>query len=194
MVAIRRGASAVPIMLLAIVIAGCATRTTHIDERMLFPASGARHETDARGFFVMPMTLASPQPAFPVSAAGTGTFEVTVCAEIWLSANGDITRVAAFDGAPGCAAVSDPQAQPYARSVADALQRWEFTPAMVCEFPTELLGKRGQGDCTGPEVVVRQVPVRLNYAFTFSTRDGRRRINFARGPRTGETPARRDSR
>jgi hypothetical protein len=190
----RRGASAVPITLLAIVVAGCATRTTHVDERMLLPAFGARHETDAREFFVMPMTLASPEPAFPADAVRAGTFELTVCAEIWLSASGDITRVAAFDGAPGCAAVSDPQAQPYARSVADALQRWEFTPAMVCEFPAKLLDKRAQGDCTGPEVMVRQVPVRLNYAFTFSSRDGRRRMGFARAPQPGDAPAKRDSR
>ena len=183
-----------PIALLVIAVAGCATRTTHVDGRMLLPASGARHETDAREFFVMPMTLVSPEPVFPASSADAGTFEVTVCAEIWLSASGDITRVAAFDGAPGCAAVSDPQAQPYARSVADALQRWEFTPAMVCEFPTALLDERAQGDCTGPEVVVRQVPVRLNYAFTFSIRDGRRRIGFARSPQTGEMPAKRGSR
>lgn len=182
------------IALLAMVVPGCAMRTTHVDERMLLPASGARHETDAREFFVMPMTLVAPQPAFPAGAADAGTFEMTVCAEIWLSANGDITRVAAFDGAPGCAAVSDPQAQPYARSVAAALQRWEFTPAMVCEFPTELLDKRAQGDCTGPEVVVRQVPVRLNYAFTFSTRDGRRRIGFARSSHAGDTPLKPGSR
>ena len=167
---------------MAVGIAGCATRSASVDHRMLPPATGPRHAVEATQFFVMPMTLASPEPAFPQLAEKPETFELTVCAEVWLSADGDITRVAPFDGAPECAGGADPQVQPYAQSVSQALQRWEFTPAMVCEFPPHLLDKRARGDCTGPDVAVRRVPVRLDYAFTFSSRDGRRRVGFARRP------------
>ena len=165
-------------------VAGCAARSASVGHRMLPPATGPRHAVEATQFFVMPMTLTSPEPAFPQVAEMPGAFELTVCAEVWLSADGDITRVAPFDGARECAGGADPRAQAYARSVAEALQRWEFTPAMVCEFPPHLLDKRDRGDCTGPEVVVRRVPVRLDYAFTFSSRDGRRRVGFARRPAT----------
>jgi hypothetical protein len=171
------------VVTLSIAAAGCATRSASVDHRMLLPEAGARHELAPMQVFVMPVTLAAPEPAFPVVVDAGEPVEVVVCAEIWLSADGDVTRVAPFDGAPDCAAGAEPRAQAYAQSVADALRRWEFTPAMICEFPPQLVDKRERGDCTGPEVAVRRVPVRLDYAFTFSSRNGRKQVGVARKPR-----------
>ena len=163
-----------------LLLAACATHTAQVDHRLLLPQAGARHELAPSQLFVMPVTLAAPEPVFPaVTDAGTPV-EIVVCAEIWLSADGDVTRVAPFDGAPGCAAGAEPHAQDYAQAVAEALQRWEFTPAMICEFPPQSMDKRERGDCTGPEVAVRRVAVRLDYAFTFTFRDGRKRVGVAR--------------
>ena len=169
--------------------AGCATSSASVDQRMILPESGARHELASTQFFVMPVTLASPEPVFPAAADAMAPVDVVVCAEIWLSADADITRIASFDGAPDCAAGTDPRTQAYAQSVAAALQRWEFTPAMICEFPPQSLDKREHGDCTGPEVAVRRVPVRLDYAFTFSSRYGRRQVGVARKPGPGDPAA-----
>ncbi len=166
----------------ALFLAACAVRSASVGHRMLLPETGARHVVASTQLFVMPLTLAAPEPAFPAVAEDAKAVEVTVCAEVWLSENGDLTRIAPFDDGPECAAGAGPQAQPYAQSVAEALRRWQFTPAMICEFPPELLDKRAKGDCTGSEVTVRRVPVRLNYAFTFSSRDGRRRVGFAPRP------------
>jgi len=176
-------ARAVAGLVLAIAATGCATRRTSVDHRMLLPSGGDRVELASQELFVMPVVLASPEPAFPETAAGA--VDVEVCAEVWLSADGDVTRVAPFDATPECAQGAAPAARDYAQAVADALRRWEFTPAMICGFPPQLLAKRDAGDCTGPEVAVRRVPVRLNYAFTFSSRDGRRRVGVARQPSTG---------
>lgn len=159
---------------------GCAIRSASVEHRMLPPQAGPRHALESTQFFVMPVTLAAPDPVFPAVAAETAAVEVTVCAEVWLSADGEVTRVAPFDGAPECAATAARQAQAYADAVAEALRRWEFTPAMVCEFPPQLLDRRERGDCTGPDVAVRRVPVRLDFAFTFTSRDGERRIGVAR--------------
>lgn len=160
----------------------CGAHTTRVAHRMLMPASGERHETDAHELFVMPLTLSSPQPAFPEHAGvpDRGDLELVVCAEVWLSENGDVTRVAPLADAPGCAGGSDPSSAPYAASVLAALRGWEFTPAMICSFPPEALDRRARGDCTGPDVVIRRVPVRLDYAFTFSSRHGRRQVGMAR--------------
>lgn len=165
---------------LSIAAAGCATRSVSVDHRMLLPEAGARHELAPTQVFVMPVTLAAPEPAFPVVVDASELVELVVCAEIWLSADGDVTRVAPFDGTPDCAAGTEPRAQAYAQSVAEALRRWEFTPAMICEFPPQLVEKRERGDCTGPEVAVRRVPVRLDYAFTFSSSNGRKQVGVAR--------------
>jgi hypothetical protein len=163
-----------------LVLAGCATRVANIDHRMLLPQGGDRIELESQQLFVMPIALVQPEAAFPPQAAGAAPVEVTVCAELWLSADGDVARVLPFDGAPDCAPKDDADVGAYAQSAAEALRRWEFTPAMICDFPPQALDKRERGDCTGPEVSVRRVPVRLNYAFTFSSRDGRRSIGVAR--------------
>ncbi|HEY9541875.1 MAG TPA: hypothetical protein VIR05_09595 [Luteimonas sp.] len=174
------GVRAMAGMVLAIAATGCATRGTSVDHRMLLPQGGDRVELESRELFVMPIALASPEPVFPETDAAAATIDVEVCAEIWLSADGDVTRVAPFHATPECAQGADPAVRDYAQAVGDALRRWEFTPAMICEFPPELLARRDEGDCRGPEVTVRRVPVRLNYAFTFSSRDGRRRVGVER--------------
>lgn len=174
-----RGVGAVMLAGLVLVAAtGCATRSTHVGHRMLLPQGGDRVELESRELFVMPIALASPEPVFPETAGGS--VEVEVCAEIWLSADGEVTRVAPFDASPECARGADPAFHDYARAVDAALRRWEFTPAMICGFPPELQAMREAGDCRGPEITVRRVPVRLNYAFTFSSRDGKRRVGVAR--------------
>ena len=180
--ACRVRARALAGLALVFAVAGCATRGTSVDHRMLLPQAGARHAVESTQFFVMPVSLAAPEPAFPETSGGAGAADVTVCAEIWLTADGDIGRVMPFEATPECAATGDPQARAYVDAVVEALRRWEFTPAMICEFPPELLARRDEGDCTGPEVAVRRVPVRLDYAFTFSSREGKRRVGFARRP------------
>lgn len=172
------GARTLAGLVLAAVATGCATRSSSVDHRMLLPQGGDRVELESRELFVMPVALASPEPVFPAAAAGS--VEVEVCAEIWLSADGDVTRVAPFHATPECAQGADPAVRDYAQAVDAALRRWEFTPAMICEFPPELLAMRDEGDCRGPDITVRRVPVRLNYAFTFSSRDGTRRVGVAR--------------
>lgn len=147
---------------------------------MLLPAGGDRIELESLQLFVMPIALAQPEPTFPPADAGTtGPIEVTACAEVWLSADGDITRVAPFHATSECEPGAGAAMRGYAQAVDDALRLWEFTPAMICEFPPEALDKHERGDCTGPEVTVRRVPVRLNYAFTFSSRNGKRQVGIA---------------
>ena len=118
-------------------------------------------------------------------ASVVGNFNDWTPGRLTLSADGDVTRVAPFHATPECAQGADPAMRDYEQAVGDALQRWEFTPAMVCEFPPELLAMRDKGDCRGSEITVRRVPVRLNYAFTFSSRDGRRRVGVARQRASG---------
>ncbi len=178
--ALARCFQAATALAVVVVAAGCATRSASIDHRMLLPQAGARHAVESTQFFVMPVPLAAPEPAFPEAAEGAGAIDVTVCAEIWLSEDGDVSRVVPFDATPECAQTSTGQAMAYAQAVVDAMRGWEFTPAMICEFPPELLAKRDAGDCTGPDVAVRRVPVRLDYAFSFSSREGRRRVGVVR--------------
>lgn len=175
-----RCAQVMAALVLVVAATGCASRSARIDHRMLLPQAGARHAVESTQFFVMPVSLAAPEPAFPELAEDAGAIDVTVCAEIWLSEDGDVSRVMPFDATPECAQTGEVQARAYAQAVVEAMRGWEFTPAMICEFPPQLLARRDAGDCTGPDVTVRRVPVRLEYAFSFSSREGRRRVGVVR--------------
>lgn len=175
-------------MLPCLYLAACATHLASVDHRMLLPQGGNRIELEPQQVFVMPIPLAQPEPEFPQSIEAGLPVEVVVCAEIWLSEDGDVAKVAPFEGSPDCASATTPPFEAYARSVGAALRRWEFTPAMICDFPPQAIEKRERGDCTGPEVAVRRVPVRLDYAFTFSSRDGKRRVGMVRTPSAGDVP------
>jgi len=171
-----RCAQVMAALVLVVAATGCASRSARID----VDQAGARHAVESTQFFVMPVSLAAPEPAFPELAEDAGAIDVTVCAEIWLSEDGDVSRVMPFDATPECAQTGAVQARAYAQAVVEAMRGWEFTPAMICEFPQQLLARRDSGDCTGPDVTVRRVPVRLDYAFSFSSREGRRRVGVVR--------------
>src|SRR3546814_17132577 len=106
----------------------------------------------------MPIALASPEPVFPETDAAAATIDVEVCAEIWLSPDGDVTRVAPSHATPDCAQGDDPAVRDYAQAVGDALRRWELTPAMICEFQPELLARSDEGDVRGREAQRRRGP------------------------------------
>jgi hypothetical protein len=182
-------AQVVAALVLVAAATGCATRSASIDHRMLLPQAGARHALESTQFFVMPVSLAAPEPVFPELAEDALAIDLTVCAEVWLSEDGDVSRVVPFDVTVECAQTSTERALAYAQAVVEAMRGWEFTPAMICEFPPQSMDKRERGDCTGPEVVVRRVAVRLDYAFTFSLRNGRKRVGVARKLPVDAAPA-----
>lgn len=184
-----RRALAVAALVWVLAATGCATRSASIDHRLLLPEAGVRHALESTQFFVMPVSLVAPEPVFPQLAEGAGAVDLTVCAEIWLSEDGDVSRVVPFDATLECAETSTERARAYVQAVVEAMRGWEFTPAMICEFPPQSMDKRERGDCTGPEVGVRRVAVRLDYAFTFSLRNGRKRVGVARKLPVDAAPA-----
>src|SRR3546814_11436416 len=102
------GVRAMAGMVLAIAATGCATRGTSVDHRMLLPQGGDRVEPESREPFVMPLALASPAPVFPATADAAATTDVGVCAETWLSAAVDVTRVAPVPSTPESAPRAPP--------------------------------------------------------------------------------------
>ena len=152
---------------------GCASTVENVDHRLLLQRGTAQYEMGPLDLFVMPMELDAPLPAFPQSVPGRDEpATVIACAELWLSAEGDITHLVALHGPPGCAAETDTRAAPFEQAVLARLAAWEFSPAMVCRFGEDQRDQRARGDCRG-DVEVVHVPVRLAYAFRFERHDGR---------------------
>ena len=147
---------------------------------MLLQPGTATYEMDELELFVMPLELQTPLPVFPSAIEAAEVQPVTVCAELWLSASGDVTRVAPIHDLPGCAE-DDDVAAAFEQSVLAGLARWTFIPARVCRFREDQRGKRERGDCRG-DVEIVSVPVRLAYAFRFERHQGRVAVGSRRLP------------
>lgn len=172
-------------------LAACATRVAHVDlqhERMridhalLTPADQPQYQMDDLALFVMPMELESPPPAFPARIAPGDVAPVTVCVEVWLDDAGDVSRLVPAHGTAGCPAQAVAAAAPYEQAVVEAMRRWTFSAAAICRFPERLRAQRERRDCTGKDVALTHVPVRLTYAFTFERQAGRARVAGGRRP------------
>ena len=155
---------------LTLLLAGCASTVETVDRRMLLQPGTETYELDPLELFVMPMALDAPLPTFP-DDSGEANGSVVACAEVWISATGDIARVSALHDAPGCPGGDDAVAA-FERAVLASMRNWSFSPAMICRFRPDQRDKRERGDCRG-DVEVQRVPVRLAYAFEFQRRGGR---------------------
>ena len=160
-----------------LLLAGCASTVETVDHRMLLQPGTAQYEMDELELFVMPMELDAPLPGFPEGLAAAEIEPVVACVEVWLSKDGDITRVAPVHDLPDCG--DDASATPFEASVLDGMRQWTFTPARVCRFREDQRALRERGDCRG-DVVVERVPVRLAYAFRFERREGRATVGSRR--------------
>ena len=160
---------------------GCASTVETVDHRMLLQPGTAQYEMDELELFLMPMELDAPLPAFPVRVVADEVPPITACVEVWLSADGDVTRLAPLHDLPGCSAAGDDALAHFEQSVLAALHGWSFTPARVCRFREDQREKRERGDCRG-DVEVERVPVRLAYAFRFERHGGRAAVGSRRLP------------
>lgn len=153
-------------------LAACASRIAKVDHQMILQPGEVRHELESLELFVMPMELDAPRPGFPTGYTEGDLMPLVVCVEVWLDASGDPTHVAALQQEPGCPARRDARLPVFEQAVVDALWNWHWTPARICRFPEHLRAQMERGGCTGREVDIDKVPVRLAYAFTFERKAG----------------------
>ncbi|HET7656442.1 MAG TPA: hypothetical protein VFK18_05585 [Luteimonas sp.] len=165
------------LLLAATLAGGCTSTVETVDHRMLLQPGTAQYRMAELDLFVMPMELEAPLPAFPADVVAGDVPAIEACAELWLSSDGEVTRVAALHDLPGCSGGG--AAAPFEQAVVQTLGQWSFTPARVCRFREDQRAQREQGDCRG-DVEIERVPVRLAYAFRFERRHGRAEVGSRR--------------
>lgn len=165
---------------LSLLLVACATRVAKVDHQVILQPGESRYELSDLELFVMPMELEAPPPEFPAAYAQDDLSPLVVCAEVWLDTNGDITRAAPLHQEPDCPVRTDARILAFEQAVVARLRQWMWGPARICRFPERLREQREHDDCTGSEVDVVHVPVRLAYAFTFQRSAGRASVASSR--------------
>ncbi len=153
-------------------MAGCATTTSSsVDRRMVLPAGAERHQVDEDQHFLIAGLISSPMPDFP-PGAGTKDGTREVCVEFVVTVDGLVEEVVFPRSEGGCARTGDDKAL-FEQAVSEALARWQLTGAAICTFPA---GVPRDESCEGEGVLVRAVPIRLMYVFSFTQANGKRSV------------------
>lgn len=159
--------------LLAGLVVGCSTTREVVDRRMVLPTGADRHQVDDNQQFLMAIPVDQPMPEFPRGArVADGVHEV--CVDFVVTEEGLVEQVAFPPGAADCGQPTSDLAS-FQASVADALSRWSFVGAAICTFPD---GVPKDDKCEAKGAVIRAVPIRLRYVFSFEQVGGRRFVAF----------------
>lgn len=167
------------IVLTAMLMPGCATHRSNVEQHMLIPAGASRYEMDPRQVFVMPLPLDAEAPAVPDDLGRRDLAPTTVCAELVVDEGGRVQRVAPLQDA-GCGQGEGAVVAPLQQAVQARLQQWRFVPAVICTFADAQAAEAAAGTCPEDQAQRREVSVRLGYAFTFQVVNGKRSVAQAR--------------
>lgn len=154
-------------------LAGCASRGTAIDKRMVLPPGAATMTLETRQGFLMAVPVHEPLPVLADDARGPDG-RTEVCVEIVIDVEGQVSEARHMPGVDACDAQPDAG---YAAAALAAVRQWTFFAAALCEFPGE---QPVTEDCSGEGVTVRAVPIRLMYAFAFERSGGKARVRVRR--------------
>lgn len=155
-----------------VALGACASRGATVGKRMVLPPGALAMTLEKRQGFLMAVPIHEPLPRLETAAGPDGRTEV--CVEIVIDAEGTVPEARHTPGVDGCHATPDPA---YVTATLDAVRQWRYFAAAVCTFPE---GQAKTGDCSGEDVVVRAVPIRLTYAFAFERMAGRTRVRARR--------------
>lgn len=160
------------LLCLVLLVGACATRNSHVAQRMILPEGVERYGLAGHQAFAYPVLADGALPAFPEDAPLRELPPTTVCVSLVVDAQGGVGQVAALQQ-DGCAPPAGVPA--LAAAAAQAVRGWRFEPALMCTYPDAATRDRdwtGHG-CPGAVAEATPVAVTLGWAFTFEVRNGR---------------------
>lgn len=188
--ACRRRASRAPLagwLAVALALAvgsGCASmkgewaeqRGDAVQQRLLAPTGGggagavSEYRMQPGQAFRMPLLRDTVDPALPADTPRRNLPPTSVCVRVIVDAAGAVQRSEPLLDRDECRAGADPANADLLAAVDRAVRSWRYVPAALCHYPGP--APAGAGDCAGAQRI-EEVPVTLNYAFTFQMERGR---------------------
>lgn len=149
--------------LIVVLVAGCKTRST-VGMQMVLPPMAEVMDVPKDKTFLMASPVMQPLPAYP-SGVQRGA-SARVCIEFVIDENGAVASTTPLYGLPECPALQEQLDPQFIASAVEAASRWQFLAAAICTFPE---GVEPTEDCSGDEVVVTTVAIKIAYVFTFQS-------------------------
>src|SRR5690554_1839103 len=149
--------------LIVVTVVGCKTRSA-VDMRMVLPPMAEVMDVPKDKTFLMASPVTQPSPAYP-SGVQRGA-SARVCIEFVIDENGAVASTTPLYGLPECPAPKEELDPQFIISAVEAAGRWQFLAAAICTFPD---GVDATDDCSGEEVVVTTVAIKIAYVFSFES-------------------------
>lgn len=147
--------------LAAAVSSGCKT-TSGVAMRMILPPGARVMDIPKDKAFLMASPVSQPMPEFPAGVSRAA--DVSACVEMVVDESGAVSSAVPVYGLPECPLEQAEIDQRFVASSLEAVKRWQFLAAAICTFPP---GAPKTDDCSGMDVMVSPVAIKLSYVFSF---------------------------
>jgi hypothetical protein len=136
---------------------------------MIIPLGATMAEQRDHERILAPGIIDGPLPAFPPGAAGD--IDTHVCAEIVVTADGDVGTIVQRDDYPGCEPLGSGLSQLLFPSVADRLATWQFFAGGICTYLQD------ERECERPGARIERLAMKLSYAIHFARTNGEQSVS-----------------
>ena len=146
-------------------ISGCSTTPSvaRTDYSLIVPSNVEAYEEQTNQRFLLGERIGpTALPTYPSGLVALRLSPQSICVEIDIDEDGKIAAARQLNDVEECRAKTNEQ---FLQAALAAVGQWSFHPARMCTFPN---AASVNDDCSGTNVVVERVPVRLAYRFTFS--------------------------
>jgi hypothetical protein len=151
------------VSLAAVFVSGCKT-APGVAMRMIVPPGAAVMDIPKDKVFLMASPVSQPMPVFPAGAPKT--MNVSACVEMVVDESGAVSSATPIFGLPDCPLAQTEIDQRFVVASLEAVKSWQFLAAAICTFPPEA---PKNDDCSGVDVAVSPVAVKLSYVFSFQS-------------------------
>ena len=146
-----------------VVVAACRTNST-VGMRMVLPPMAQVMDVPKDKTFLMASPVSQPLPEYPTGVKRGAS--ASVCIEFVIDENGAVSSAVPLYALPECPATRVELDMRFVDSAVEAASQWQFLAAAICTFPQ---GVEITDDCSGDDVVVTTVAIKIAYVFTFQS-------------------------
>ena len=176
-----RGTATWCAVVLVVCLAGCARQVRpgpvgDVQVGMLIPSGASAWEEKPNERFLVAEPVGNQSmPDYPSQYLGSDLEERLVCVEIVVHPDGHVSSARHNREAMECQHGSIEPA--FVDSAVATISGWQFFGAQLCRFPE---GVEPDDACTGDDVDIVPVPLRLTYVFAFSQMEGEGQVQAVR--------------
>ena len=114
--------------------------------------------------FLMAAPVSQPLPEYPTGVKRGAS--ASVCIEFVIDEKGAVSSAAPLYALPECPGSRVELDTRFVDSAVEAASQWQFLAAAICTFSQ---GVEPTDDCSGNDVVVTAVAIKIAYVFTFQS-------------------------